>query len=131
MKDDFNNTLNFSYDGNGRLLQVVDGTGSGRSLTVTYDGSGRVGSIQDHTGRTVQYGYVSGKLDSVTDPAGRITHYSYFNGRFAPLLSEIKDHWNRIITTITYDGSDRMTSYTDAGEAYTMEYLRDWKHPEY
>ena len=123
MTDDYNNALNFTYS-SGRLQQMTDATGSGRYLNVFYGGDGRISSIVDHTGRIVEYEYnpSNGALITVTDPASRDTHYDYHTGRFAPLLSQIKDHWNRVITDITWDSADRVHSYTEAGETYTYTY---------
>ena len=123
MTDDYQNALNFTYSG-GLLQQVSDGTGSGRYLNVYYGADGRISSVADHTGRIVEYEYnpANGALITVTDPASRDTHYDYHTGRFAPLLSQIKDHWNRVITDIVWDTADRVQSYTEVGETYTYTY---------
>jgi RHS repeat-associated protein len=120
MTDAYNNTLSFTYDGGtGRLTQVSDATGSGRWMSFSYNPTGQIELIQDHSGRQVQYQYTSGKLMRVIDPASRNTDYAYVDGRFAPLLSQIKDHWGRVITDVTYDSADRVSSYSDAGEVWT------------
>jgi YD repeat-containing protein len=123
MTDDYQNALNFSYSG-GLLQQISDATGSGRYLNIYYGADGRISSVTDHTGRTVEYEYNpgNGALITFTDAASRDTHYDYHTGRFAPLLSQIKDHWNRVITDITWDTADRVQSYTEAGETYTYTY---------
>lgn len=121
--DAYGNALSLTYDANGRLNQILDGTGSGRSLALTYDATGHIWSITDHTGRQVQYTITGGKLTSVTDQAHRRTDYSYVQGRFAPLLSQIRDNWGRVITDITYDWGDRVNSYTEAGETWTYIYI--------
>ncbi len=71
----------------------------------------------------MQYAYnVQGALETYTDAANRVTTYSYVQGRFAPLLSQITDNWNRVITDVTYDSTDRVHSYTENGETYTYTY---------
>lgn len=123
VKDDYNNPINYSYDGNGRLTQISDGTGSGRYINVNYGADGRISSLQDSATRSVIYQYdTDGYLTRVTDPAGRNTDYSYVQSRFGKLLTRVTDHWGRIITDITYDSAGRTATYTDAGEKYTYTY---------
>ena len=95
----------------------------GRYINVFYGADGRISTLQDHSGRTIQYFYTNGTLTSVIDPANRTTYYSYTTGRFGPVLSQIKDNWNRVITSLTYDTSDRLKTYTDAGETWTYTYI--------
>lgn len=124
LSDDSGNQTTFAYDASGRLQQLVDASGSGRFVNVYWGGDGRISSLQDSTGHQVTYSYnqSNGTLTSVTDSASRTTRYSYAAGRFAPLLSQISDNWNRVITTITYDSADRTQSYTENGETYTYTY---------
>jgi RHS repeat-associated protein len=122
MTDDYGNTLNWVYDGNGRLQQVADATGSGRYLNVYYGADGRMSAVQDHTSRSVQFNYTNGTLNSVVDPAGRSTYYVYSTGRFGPVLTQIKDNWSRVISDITYDQYDRTNTYTQEGETWTYTY---------
>ncbi len=124
MTDDYGNALNVTYDAvTGRVNQIVDASGTGRYLTVTWGPDGRISSIQDSAGRLVQYGYnPQGALRTVTEPANGVTTYSYNPGRVSPLLGEIKDNWNRVISTIVFDSSDRVQSYTEKGETYTYTY---------
>jgi RHS repeat-associated protein len=123
LKDDYGNTLTFTYDANGRVQQVSDVAGSGRYFNVFWGANGRISSVQDNAGRQVQYTYdTQGALQTVTDAANRVTTYSYNNGRFSPLLARITDPWGRVITDITYDSSDRVLTYTKAAETYTYTY---------
>ena len=132
MTDDFGNALTYTYDAtSGRLQRVADAAGSGRYLDVIWGPNGRIATIQDHTSRTVQYGYdTQGLLTTVTNPAGHVTTYSYVAGRHAPRLSQVKDHWNRVITDVTWDAQGRVKSYTEEGETYTYTYAyqgqSDW-----
>lgn len=123
MTDAYGNQLTVAYDGNSRVQQVADASGSGRYLNVLWGPDGRVSTVQDSTGRQIQYAYnAQGALSSMTNPLGQLTTYAYFTGRFGPLLSEIRDHWNRVITNVTYDTKDRVASYTEQGETYTYAY---------
>lgn len=123
MADDFGNTLAYTYDTNGRLQRVADTAGSGRHLDVYWGADGRVSSVVDHTGRTIGYQYwPDGLLHTVTDPLGRIRTYDPAPGKYVSLLGEIRDNWDRVITTITYDAQDRVHSYTELGETWTYTY---------
>lgn len=123
MSDDFGNTLQYTYDGNGRVQRVADLSGSGRYLDVFWGADGRLSTVRDHTGRQVGYFYNGqGALTTVTDPLGGETHYTYVQGRYAPLLATVKDNWDRLVTEITYDASDRVRSYTEDGETWTFTY---------
>ena len=121
--DDYGNAVSLTYDTNGKLYRVTDTAGSARYLEFTYGADGRVSTVRDSSNRTVSYIYnASGALTSFSNPVSQLTTYTYVTGRFAPLLSQIKDHWNRTITTITYDSKDRTATYTEAGETYTYAY---------
>jgi RHS repeat-associated protein len=122
-RDDYGNTLSYSYDGSGRLQQVADASGTGRFFNVFWGADGRISSVLDSAGRQISYSYDSrGVMTSETDPLARLTHYTYAQGRFAPLLAAITDNWNRVVSTITYDAADRTQSYTENGETYTYTY---------
>ncbi len=122
-RDDYGNTLSYSYDGNGRLQQVTDASGSGRFFNVFWGADGRISSVLDSAGRQIGYSYdARGVMTSESDPLARLTHYTYAQGRFVPLLAAITDNWNRVVSTITYDAADRTQSYTENGETYTYTY---------
>ena len=123
IKDEYGNTLRFTHDASRRVIGINDESGTGRSLTVTWNPSGRISSVEDNSGRVVSYDYTNGTLTAVTNPAGHSTIYSYEQRRFAPQLSKVKDHWNRVLTDVTWDSLDRVWTYTEAGETYTMMYL--------
>jgi RHS repeat-associated protein len=119
MKDEYNNVINYTYDGNGRVQRVADGAGSGRYVDVTWNtATGRIASVTDSAARTVRYTYdAAGNLQSVADavtPVGeQSSKYYYVPSRFRPLLSRVEDRWDRIISRIEWDAGDRVTSYTD------------------
>jgi len=138
MKDEYNNAINYTYDGNGRIQRVADGAGSGRYVDVTWNtATGRISSVTDSAARTVRYTYdASGNLESIADAATPVgehsSSYSYVAGRFKPLLSRVEDRWGRLISRIEWDG-DKVKSYTDgdfndanppasAGEQYRYSY---------
>jgi RHS repeat-associated protein len=123
MADGYHNTTALTYDGNGRLQRIADAAGSGRYLDVFWGADGRISAVQDHSGRQVQYTYDNrGVMTSMTDPLGHSTYYTYVQGRFMPLLAAVTDHWNRLVTTVTYDNVDRVGSYTDQGETWSYTY---------
>jgi RHS repeat-associated protein len=123
--DDYGNVQTWTYDTNGRVQRVTD-VGSGRYLDVYFGADGRLSAVQDSAGRLVQYAYnTNGSLASVTDPLNRVTTYTYSQGRFGPILTQIKDHWNRVVATMTYDASDRVMSYNEDGETYTLDYSQE------
>jgi YD repeat-containing protein len=122
-RDDYGNTLSYSYDGSGRLQQITDASGTGRFFNVFWGADGRISSVLDSAGRQISYSYDSrGVMTSESDSLARLTHYIYAQGRFAPLLAAITDNWNRVVSTITYDAADRTQSYTETGETYTYSY---------
>ncbi|RLP52930.1 MAG: hypothetical protein D6160_18130 [Ketobacter sp.] len=91
IEDVYNNRLNLTYDGSGRLSAVVDNLGiSGRTgLIFTYSGSStRIQTVRDWTNRTWTFAYDgSGNLDSMTNPLSETMDYTYHAGTH--LLNEI------------------------------------------
>ncbi|HEX8409997.1 MAG TPA: RHS repeat-associated core domain-containing protein [Thermoanaerobaculia bacterium] len=125
MKDEWGNTLRFTLDAQRRVSRIDDDSGTGRHLTVTWNPAGRIGSVQDNANRVVSYTYAAnGTLETVKNPLDQIRTYQYEQRRFAPLLSAVKDHWGRTLTEVTWDGQDRVQTYSEAGETYTMSYLK-------
>lgn len=123
IKDDYGNTLRFTHDATRRITAVQDDSGTGRSLSVTWNPSGRIASVQDNSGRVVSYSYgTNGTLAAVTNPAGHETTYTYEQRRFAPQLTQIKDHWNRTLAEVSWDSLDRVATYSEEGESYSMSY---------
>ncbi len=122
-RDDYGNTLSYTYDGSGRLQQVMDASGTGRFFNVFWGADGRISSVLDSAGRQISYSYDSrGVMTSESDPLARLAHYTYAQGRFVPLLAAITDNWSRVVSTISYDAADRTQSYTENGETYTYTY---------
>ena len=90
-----------------------------------YAGSGHISGVQDSSGRQVTYTYNgNGSLASMTNPLNQTTSYEYVAGRFgdAAAMKKVTDHWGRVITEVTYDTKDRVTSYTENGDTFTLTY---------
>ncbi|KAA0255550.1 MAG: RHS repeat protein, partial [Acidobacteria bacterium] len=121
--DDFGNARVYTYNANGRLERVSDTAGSGRYVDVYYGADGRVSDVRDSTGRQVSYAYNGdGTLASVTDAAGRTTSYAYVTGHFGKMLSAVTDEWGRVVTSLTYETSGKLKTYTEEGETFTYTY---------
>ena len=112
-----------------RVQRITDFTGSGRYISISWGTDGRISAIGDSSGRSLEYVYDSlGSLQTSTDPIGRVTAYSYVSGRFGPLLTGISDAWSRPVAAATYFTTaeepltDRVKTYTELGETYTVAY---------
>jgi RHS repeat-associated protein len=122
--------LDYDTDGNLLELEVTDtGTSEARVTTWTYDGYGRVltadgprTDVDDETTYTYYTcgtGYECGQLETVTDALDHVTTFDSYNAHGQPL--EITDP-NGVLTTLTYDLRQRLTSRTVAGEETAFEY---------
>ena len=130
MKDEWGNALRFTLDSQRRVSRVDDDSGTGRYLVVTWNPAGRISSVEDNADRVVAYTYApNGTLETVTNPANQIKTYRYEQRRFAPLLSEVEDHWGRVLTQVTWDSQDRVRTYTEDGETYTLSYITNANPP--
>jgi RHS repeat-associated protein len=122
----------FDYDANGNLLEVEvtdTATSEVRRTTSTYDTYGRIMTVDgprtdvsDVT--TLAYytcstGSQCGQLQSVTNALSQVTTYDSYNAHGQPL--QITDP-NGVVSTLSYDLRQRLTSRTVAGEATTLEY---------
>jgi len=96
--DNNGNETSLAYNGSGKLETIIDP--SGRKITLTYNGEGLVEKAKDPMGHEIKYAYESKNLKSVTLPG------------------EASPSWQ-----FKYDGSHRMTSFTDGrGGKTTNEY---------
>ena len=108
----------------------------------SYDGKGRITQVLDHTGRTVTYTYDRGLLESATHPSGAIYRYEYdgdgkIRGVVNPLgITAIRneyDHKGRTVKQSFPDGGFASTEYDEMSlSAITTEqngnrvtYVRD------
>jgi RHS repeat-associated protein len=127
-----NRTTAFTYDANGNQLTktITDtATSLARTWTYTYDSFGRVltadgprTDVADVTTTTYYVcatGYQCGRIQTVTDAAGHITTYNTYNAHGQPLT--ITDP-NGVVTTMTYDLRQRLTSKTFGSEVTSYEY---------
>jgi RHS repeat-associated protein len=129
-----NRTTSFSYDNSGNLLTkaITDTTVTpnvSRTWTYTYDSYGRVltaqgprtdvNSTTTYTYYTCTTGYQCGQLHTVTDPVGNVTTYNTYNAHGQPLT--ITDA-NGVVTTLTYDARQRLTSRQVGSETTTFSY---------
>jgi RHS repeat-associated protein len=122
-------TTSFGYDGSGNLLSkaITDPTtGTTRTWSYTSDSNGRMLTATDprqnvttYTHYTCTTGSQCGQLETATDALGHITTYNTYNSDGHPLT--ITDP-NGVVTTLTYDSRDRLTSRTDGGETTSFSY---------
>jgi RHS repeat-associated protein len=127
-----NRTTAYSYDTSGDLLTktMTDTAASTtRTWTDTYDSYGRVltakgprtdlNSTTTYTYYTCTSGYQCGQLQTVTDAIGNVTTYNTYNAHGQPLT--ITDP-NGVVTTLTYDARQRLTSRAVSGETTSFSY---------
>jgi YD repeat-containing protein len=126
-------TTTNTYDANGNLTQRQVTTPAGsRYWSWTYDGFGRVLTATDPLGRTSVNTYYPntaaqntsiansrGMLASTTNAAGHTTTITAYNAYGQPL--SMADA-NGLVTNMTYDVRQRLTSRSVAGETTTYEY---------
>jgi RHS repeat-associated protein len=107
------------FNGSGRLESVADRNGN--ETTLAYNGSGKLETITDPTGRKITLTYnAEGLVEKATDPMGHVVKYTYESKQLksATLPGETSPNWQ-----FGYDGSHRMTSFTDGrGGKTTNEY---------
>jgi RHS repeat-associated protein len=126
-------TTAFTYDSLGNWLTktVTDpASGASRTWTRTFDSYGRpltqksprtdVSSVITYTYSTCTTGGLCGQLTSITDELGRQTIFNTYNADGYPL--SITDP-NGVITALSYDPRNRLTSRTTGGETTTLSYL--------
>ena len=97
----------------GKLTSITDA--SSRSLTITYDGNGRIQSVSDGT-RSVAYAYnAAGDLVEITDVMGGTITYQY-SGH---LLTQGTDAKGNVFVRNTYDSYGRVVQQLDADDGVT------------
>jgi YD repeat-containing protein len=117
-RDGNGNQVGFSYDSTGRVAAVTDA--SGRQLTFSYGANNKISRVTDPAGREFSYTYdAAGNLISYTDPLGNTTTYAY-DGNLN--LTSIVDPRGNTLHTITYDSSERASTYAEKGGTYTLSY---------
>lgn len=119
-------TTAYTYDGVGHVLTktVTDtATSVARTTTCTYNSFGLLETVTDPLGHVTSFGYASnGDLISITkDPSGldQVTQITSYDANGKP--TTIVDS-NGVITTLGYDGLERLTSRTVDGATTTYSY---------
>ena len=118
--------FSYSFDSNGRLLEIrdpanrtIDLTYSGSQLTrvaqgsryldYTYHGTnGRLLEVEDNSGRVVELTYNAAytRLETIINPLDLVTTYTYSDTN-SHLLTKVTDASNRVVKEVFYDGSGR------------------------
>jgi YD repeat-containing protein len=129
-----NRTTAFTYDAAGNALTktVTDTSVTpnvSRTWAYTYDTYGRVltadgprtdvTDVTTYTYYTCTSGTECGQLHTLTNAAGQTTTYNTYNPHGQPLT--ITDP-NGVVTTLTYDARQRLTSRQTGTESTTFEY---------
>ena len=129
-----NRTTAFTYDTSGNALtkSVTDTSVTPnvvRTWTYTYDGYGHVltadgprtdvSDLTTYTYYTCTTGYQCGQVHTVTNAAGQTVTYNTYNAHSQPLT--ITDP-NGVVTTLTYDARQRLTSRQTASETTAFDY---------
>ena len=130
--DEPNRRTTFTHDANGNVLTrtVTDlATSATRTWTYTYNSLGQVltdngprtdvSDITTYTYYTCTSGFECGQANTITNALGHVTTYNTYNAHGQPLT--ITDP-NGIVTTLTYDLRQRITSREAGGETTTFEY---------
>lgn len=105
--DPFSNTITFTYNGNGQLIEASQGE---RALIYEYDAtSGRLITVQDHTSRTIHLAYTDDLLTGVTNPLSLTTQYNYTG----TLLTTVTNATGREQLNISYDNEGRAIQERD------------------
>lgn len=122
----------YTYDASGNALTktVLDtATSVARVWTYTYNSYGQVltadgprtdvSDVTTYTYYSCSTGYQCGQVHTITDALGHITSYGTYNAHGQPLT--VTDA-NSVVTTLTYDARQRLTSRTVGSETTTFDY---------
>jgi RHS repeat-associated protein len=123
-------TFTRDTDGNVLTKTVLDtATSASRTWTYTYNGFGQVltadgprtdvSDVTTYTYYTCTTGYQCGQVNAITNAAGHVTTYNTYNAHGQPLT--ITDS-NGLVTTLTYDARQRLTSRTIGSEQTIFAY---------
>ncbi|CAG0982479.1 partial Protein RhsD, partial [Planctomycetaceae bacterium] len=103
IRDGRGHTTALTYSGT-RLIRVADATEQ-RYLNFSYDGQGRLIQIGDPLSRTINYGYdAAGDLSVMTDTLGQPWTYTY-DGSYR--LTEVQNPLAEVVEHTEYDESGR------------------------
>lgn len=117
------NTLDFTYDGNFRLL-TVSSSATARSVAFTYGTNDKIVTVTDSLNRVWTYTYdADDNLVKVTDPLNYDITYAY---DLKHNLVSVTDKNGNVTYVVTYDDRDRVSSYGRPGALYTYVYFTDY-----
>ena len=98
----------------------------GGSLDFSYDGDGRLSTLTDHTGRTWTYRYeILGRLAYVDHPDGTTREYHYEDLRHAYALTGITTEDGQRLSTYEYDEEGLAVASYHAGNANRVDIQYD------
>jgi RHS repeat-associated protein len=107
-------TIAFTYDENGRLREIVDGTGtSGQKTFAFFYSGGQLARINDALGHGTQLTYADHRVRQLVDRRGNTTSFQYVDG-----TTKTTDP-NGHVATATIDGFGRPVKLTDAKNEVT------------
>jgi RHS repeat-associated protein len=122
----------FTYDGSGNVLtntELDESTSESRTWTYTYNGFGQVltadgprtdvSDVTTYTYYSCTTGDECGQVHTITNALGHVTTYDTYNAHGQPLT--LTDP-NGLVTTLTYDARQRLTSRTVGTEEATFDY---------
>lgn len=122
----------FTRDAAGNVLtrtELDTATSASRTWTYTYNSYGQVltangprtdvSDVTTYTYYNCTIGYHCGQVHTVTNAAGHVTTYNTYNAHGQPLTMTDP---NGVVTTLTYDLRQRVTSRTVGTEVTTFEY---------
>ncbi|MFI0416513.1 MAG: hypothetical protein ACH255_20510 [Candidatus Thiodiazotropha sp.] len=115
--------LDFIYDTNGRLAQIIDS--QSRVIGFTYNTSGKVSTANLPDGSSISYDYdAGGNLETVTYPMDgtpAVRRYHYENSFFPHALTGITDENGHRVSSWVYDSKGRAIISEHAGGADRVE----------
>lgn len=129
-----NRRTSFTHDSSGNILtRTLTDLGVtpnlARTWTYTYNSFGQVltadgprtdvSDVTTYTYYSCTTGYQCGQIESITNALGHVTTYDTYNAHGQPLT--ITDP-NGVVTTLTYDARQRLTSHTVGSEQTTFDY---------
>lgn len=126
IEDRQGNRLNLPRDSAGTLIRAHSpggGSFGGGELDFQYDGQNRITQVRDRSGSRVDYSYdPGGRLVHVKNADGRVTDYAYdAKNRMIAVMQN-----GNLILRNEYDADDRVTCQTlPDGRAYTFKYSLD------
>ena len=110
-----------------RIQNVTDA--AGRVITFTYDAGGHISRVDDPTGLYVTYTWdANHNITASRDLRGKITNYIYRVGSPGDkrLIAITRPRGNTPLNNVVYDGSGRVTSFSD-GDNFTTSF--DYSDP--